>query len=468
MRIISISFFFVFVANFIFAQEQINEAFAQNQLSGDSLRSVKDVFQSSEWHFHSRSFFMGTMNQGQLKDDYALAQGAGIGLLTKSIKGFQLGMSGYFIFNVLSSNLAEKDPTTQGLNRYEIGQFDVLNRTNTSSFDRLEELFLRYHFRQSTFTLGRMSLETPFVNMQDGRMRPTLEEGIWIDSKGDRDKWRIQGGVLWGIFPRSTSKWMTLKESIGIYGIGSNALTGKPQLVIADKINGVFMLNVDCQWNESNQLRYWNVWVDQLMSTNMLEWKMTQPVLKGQGYFNTMLIQQNSLSNGGNANQQLTYFTKGSQSNVISAQVGWKKKMLNFNLNYTHIFNGDRYLMPREWGRDPFYTFMSRERNEGLANVHAFTTQLTRTQETGLKWGGGLGYYRLPSITNFAQNKYGMPSYGQVNLFASYGFKGVWEGLEIRFLIAGKTEMSKEIIPLKNQINKVNMINSNVVIDFHL
>ena len=88
--------------------------------------------------------------------------------------------------------------------------------------------------------------------------------------------------------------------------------------------------------------------------------------------------------------------------------------------------------------------------------------------KSGFKCGSGVGYYRLPSITNFTQNKYGMPSYGQLNLFASYGFKGVWEGLEIRFLIAGKTEMSNEIIPLKNQINKVNMINSNVVIDFHL
>ncbi len=468
MRFVSIAFVFLFVANSIFAQEQINEVISQNELTSDSLGSVKELFQSSAWHFHSRSFFMGTMNQGQLKDDYALAQGAGIGLLTKSIKGFQLGMSGYFIFNVLSSNLAEKDPTTQGLNRYEIGQFDVLNRTNTSSFDRLEELFLRYHFRQSTFTLGRMSLETPFVNMQDGRMRPTLEEGFWVDSKGKKNQWRIQGGVLWGIFPRSTSKWMTLKESIGIYGIGSNALTGKPQLVIEDKINGVFMLNVDCQWNESYLIRYWSVWVDQLMSTNMLESKMTQPVLNGQGYFNTMLIQQNSLSNGGNANQKLTYFTKGSQSNVISAQVGWKKKMLNINFNYTRIFNGDRYLMPREWGRDPFYTFMPRERNEGLANVNAYTAQFTFSMKSGFKCGSGVGYYRLPSITNFTQNKYGMPSYGQVNLFASYGFKGLWEGLEIRFLIAGKTEMSNEIIPLKNQINKVNMINSNLVIDFHL
>ncbi len=111
---------------------------------------------------------------------------------------------------------------------------------------------------------------------------------------------------------------------------------------------------------------------------------------------------------------------------------------------------------------------MSRERNEGMANVHACTCQVTLTNSNGLKWGGGLGYYRLPSITNFVQNKYGMPSYGQMNLFASYSFKGAWEGLNLRFLVSGKTEMTKEKIPLKNQINKVNMINTNFVLDFHI
>jgi len=61
-----------------------------------------------------------------------------------------------------------------------------------------------------------------------------------------------------------------------------------------------------------------------------------------------------------------------------------------------------------------------------------------------------------------------MPSYGQVNTFATYKFKGAWEGMELRFLIAAKNEMSNEILSAKNKINKVNMINSNLVLDFHL
>ena len=31
--------------------------------------------------------------------------------------------------------------------------------------------------------------------------------------------------------------------------------------------------------------------------------------------------------------------------------------------------------MPREWGKEPFYTFLPRERNEGLGNIHAFTVK---------------------------------------------------------------------------------------------
>ncbi len=468
MRSLYLITFFISKSFLILGQEHFDSALGQNGKDSDSVKSVKGLFDASSWHFHSRSFLMSTLNQGALKDDYALAHGAGIGLITKPYKGLQLGLSGYFIFNVWSSNLAEKDPITQSLNRYEIGQFDVLNRTNRHNLDRLEDLFFRYSRRLLTITLGRMTLETPFVNMQDGRMRPTLEEGIWFHQRSVSNRWKWQGGVIWGISPRSTVDWFKIRESIGPYGIGVNTQGYRIPVEIEDQARVLVMINPEIDVTENIKILYWNAFFENVMNTAMIEIRSKTHVKAGEMYFNSMWIHQNAIGNGGNEDQERTYIERGAQSNVIGFQLGLKNKVYMVNLNYTHILNGDRYLMPREWGRDPFYTFMSRERNEGLANVHAFTTQLTRTQESGLKWGGGLGYYRLPSITNFAQNKYGMPSYGQVNLFASYGFKGVWEGLEIRFLIAGKTEMSKEIIPLKNQINKVNMINSNVVIDFHL
>lgn len=33
--------------------------------------------------------------------------------------------------------------------------------------------------------------------------------------------------------------------------------------------------------------------------------------------------------------------------------------------------------MPREWGREPFFTFLPRERNEGFGDVHALMGKLS-------------------------------------------------------------------------------------------
>ncbi len=450
------------------AQEHFDSAMSPNGKGGDSVRTVKELFDASAWHFHSRSFFMNTLNRGDLKDDYALAQGAGIGLVTKPFRGFQMGLSGYFIFNVWSSNLAERDALTQSLNRYEIGQFDVLDRANRHNLDRLEDLYFRYSKRSFTVTLGRMTLETPFVNMQDGRMRPTLEEGIWFNESSLSKVWYVQGGIIWGISPRSTVDWFKLRESIGPYGVGVNPMGERKEVLIDDHARVLVMFNPEIKLNENIKLIYWNAFFENVMNTALIELRAKKKMGQGELFLNTMWIHQNAIGDGGNVDQSISYIQQGAQSNVFSAQFGLKAKGKNWNINYTHILDGDRYLMPREWGRDPFYTFMSRERNEGMANVHAFTSQYSLLSSSGWKWGAGIGYYRLPSVTNFAQNKYGMPSYGQVNLFASYLFKGIWEGLEVRFLIAGKSALSQEVVPLKNQINKVNMVNSNLVIDFHL
>ena len=468
MRVIlSIAIFFLAHSN-LFGQEHFDNAMMTQGLNGDSVKSVKDLFNASQWHFHSRTFYMNTVNEGALKDDYALAQGAGIGLVTSPFHGFQMGLSGYFIFNVWSSDLSQRDLITQGANRYEIGQFDVLNRNNRHNLDRLEDLYFRYTKRHFTATIGRMTLETPFVNMQDGRMRPTLEEGLWFSQTSKDNQWKFQGGVIWGISPRSTVDWFKLRESIGPYGTGVNVFGEKIPVEIEDKASVLVLVNPEIKVSNNLKISYWNAYFQNVMNTSMIEGKFSFHSSAGEQFINAMWIHQNAIGNGGNDDEALSYIQEGASSNVISAQIGMKRSNLNFNLNYTHILDGGRYLMPREWGRDPFYTFMSRERNEGMANVHAYTTQITKNAGPSFKFGIGLGYYRLPSVTNFLQNKYGMPSYGQVNTFATYKFKGAWEGMELRFLIAAKNEMSNEILSAKNKINKVNMINSNLVLDFHL
>ncbi|GBL35880.1 hypothetical protein EMGBS15_14750 [Filimonas sp.] len=123
--------------------------------------------------------------------------------------------------------------------------------------------------------------------------------------------------------------------------------------------------------------------------------------------------------------------------------------------------------MPREWGRDPFYTFMPRERNEGLGDVHAWMAKSTYTKKQ-FKTSLAFGYYKLPDVKQVALNKYGFPSYMQVNYEAAYSFSKALKNLGVRMLLVCKKNDGETYDNLKYVYNKVDMFQVNVMIDYNL
>ena len=112
-----------------------------------------------------------TLNEKKLSDYYALAAGAGISYHTPEWKGLSAGLSGFVIFNLVSSDLDKPDPLSQQKDRYEIGLFDITDPLNKYNLSRMEELYLKYQFKAVQATVGRQFIKTPFINKQDGRMR---------------------------------------------------------------------------------------------------------------------------------------------------------------------------------------------------------------------------------------------------------------------------------------------------------
>ena len=49
---------------------------------------------------------------------------------------------------------------------------------NKNDMDRLEDFYLKYSHKKLVVTIGKQVIQTPFVNPQDGRMRPTGEQGF--------------------------------------------------------------------------------------------------------------------------------------------------------------------------------------------------------------------------------------------------------------------------------------------------
>ena len=152
---------------------------------------------------------------------------------------------------------------------------------------------------------------------------------------------------------------------------------------------------------------------------------------------------------------------------TFGGNIGWENKSWKTSFNYNRITATGRYLMPREWGRDPFYTFMSRERNEGLADVNAFVLKVGYTiPKTNIKTSTALGYFDLPNINDAAKNKYSMPSYTQLNIDMRYAFNGFLNGLGAQLLYVYKNKLGNTPIATKYIINKVNMSLWNFVLNY--
>lgn len=200
----------IFLISFSKAQHQEvsekPEIYKNNQLPLADINSFLSAFKRGNFNGRFRYFFMSTQNEKGLTDYYVNAVGGSLKYETAIFHGFQFGVSGFYSFNIGLSDLTKADSATGLYNRYELALFDIENPANKKDHDRLEEFYLKYSLKKSSITFGRQLLNTPFINLQDGRMRPTSNEGIWTEINEIKNL-KIEGGWLYAISPMGTTKW---------------------------------------------------------------------------------------------------------------------------------------------------------------------------------------------------------------------------------------------------------------------
>ncbi len=417
---------------------------------------------------HARMFAMATDNSAGLMDSWALAVGAGIGYETRIYKHFQIGVSGFFTHNLVSSDMDMRDSLTNSLNRYELGLFDIEDPNNKHDLDRLEKLYLRGYWKNGNATLGKQLLNTPFINGQDGRMMPTKENGIWLQQRAG--KFKFEGGWIWAISPRSTVNWYKVEDTYGIFpnGVATNGDKSDYEHHISSAGIGIGSVHYrNNGWN----IGLWNQYADNVFNTAMIEvkWNNFKDSTQHPLEAGIMYVRQDAINNGENEDQSKTYMDRDAYANVISAFVGYRlNRKYKLSVAYTHITGDGRFLMPRAWGREPFYTFMQRERNEGVGNVHAVVARAERyANKHPFVYALSAGYFQLPDVKNYRLNKYGMPSYVQINGEAKYDLSERIEGLEVSALVVYKMNMGNTYDNPRFIFNKVDVFNYNLVLNYH-
>lgn len=415
--------------------------------------------------FHFRTFWMNTHYPGQdLKEDYALGMSIYLGGVLKYDEKWKLQL-GYRTFaNVASSAIGEPDPETGQPNRYETGLFDLLD-TGDKFFGKLETFSIEYATGKIGVKVGRMEINSDWINAQDGRLSPTAVEGInaWF---APDSVWKFS---VWGITKmsiRGSSEWLSVGETVGIYPVG-RAISGKPAQYFGNTDSDwLGIWEVDRKLGKDAKIHFSNTIADNLFSTYWAGFEKNRRVESGIFTFGLQGGFQHGLGQGGNAVEDLKYKNPEDRNYAVSGRLGWKNRKWTTHLNYAHVGGKGRWLNPREWGKDAWYTFVPRERNEGFEAVDAVVAYIEYGfGQTPISIYSHLGFHWLADTNNAAANKYNFPSYRQVNGGLKYRPSKL-RNLDFHFLIVSKGPLGRTELTPNQVYNKVEMLHFNGIVNW--
>jgi hypothetical protein len=427
-----------------------------------------------------RTYLLSTTNQGDLKDWVSLATGGNLGVRSPRFWGFSVGVRGYTSLAV-AGNSSAIDPVTGRPSRYEIGLYDVTDPTN-KEIVILGEAYLDASYERVEFWAGRRKISTPLFNPQDGRMIPSLAQGGFIAFKPLAGL-KLQSGFISHVAPRSTGGFHSIEQSVGLYAQG-RAVDGSPSSYAGQvKSAGLFVGAASYQRGPVS-VSVWDFAVQNVFNTIYSEvWlgDRKEPVSKDAPpiALGLQLIAQQRIKRGGLAPQsdqtgaaaeESSYFEQA-RSYVFGLQTKWRPApSWLLQLSYNRITGQGRFLFPREWGREPLFSFMKRERSEGNGDQHSATVEVEKSLDLGtrgrISTRMGNGIFLRPDPSQPALNKYALSSLYQMNLDTFYHLSGALSGLSFEALVVYKVALVQVTQnPLWVQ-NKVNMISWNLIANY--
>jgi len=429
-------------------------------IAQDSVAVKKKGTLSGQW----RTYYMMTSNKGELKDFNALATGGKLKYQYNLLENLEIGAALYNSTNLGLQDLTIPDVTAGRISRYEEGLFDRLNLNNDAVF-LLGELYGKYTWNHHSFALGRMKINTPLINPEDGRMIPTLVQGFWYRFNAEKAKFQL--GVLNKIAPRSTGEFFDIGESIGTYPVGRNIYGNASGYGGNTESDYVLMANAEFKLSKELSVNVWNQYVDNVFNAVYIKPKLkVSKTISLEGEW----LHQNKVGDGGNTIDSLRYYNQNS-SDIVGLKIGFKSKVGLLSLGYDRILPNGQFLSPREWGREDLFSFQKRERSEGSADNHALVFNYVNTsnvidEELNLKTILSIGKHWKGNVTDAILNKYALPDYTHINLDVFFTIKKL-KHLRPELLITSK--IANGDIPDNPNLyfNKVDMFHLDIIFNYN-
>jgi hypothetical protein len=327
-------------------------------------------------------------------------------------------------------------------------------------------LYLDYSSQKNNVRLGRQVFDSPLINTQDGRIIPTLTEGLWI--RRNEKKLEIGLGFLWAIAPRGAGGFYSVENSFGALAQGRSIL-GVPANYRGNiESKGIVVAMVDYKPQPDLGVRVWNYFTENVFNSLYLEADKSI-ALNGEKQlkFSGQYIWQSRVNDGGNADIAKAYFDED-QSHTFGIKSDFRlNKQWSFTLAGNLTTDHGRFLFPREWGREGLYTFLRRERTEGNGANKAISFIVSRKLASwDFKASWGRYWHASPDDPLF--NKYGVPSYDHMDWSAKYQFKGRMNRLSAELILIYKYTFEEQNYAPQYIINRVNLLHLDFILNYRI
>ena len=395
-----------FILPNLFGQEE--HVISQNPIETESLEhnnlkcdKLMDVFEAGYMAGRVRYYFMNTNHLPHNESYYANAIGGALAYHTAVYKGFSAGLSGVFVYNIGSTQFHDSL-----LSKNELELFDVVHHNNKNDLDRLEELYLAYEWNKNKIKVGKQDITTPMVNMQDTRMKPYVFKGIWGNFQLSKNI-HLDAGWFTQASPRSTVHWYDIDQAIGIYSQGYNTSGGASDYQGNLHSKGMGIIGLSSTYKNLNS-QLWVYHINNILNLYFAQFDYDIKLKNKTLVFGWQSLYEHANHNGGTSDLSHTYYNPNQQAFLNSFRLGLKGKNNMLSLNATTIANTGRYVFPREFGREQFFTTLPRGRVEGLGSATQMVVRFDADKIKTEKFTGYIAFGRTftPDHFNYNLNKY--------------------------------------------------------------